>query len=109
VDGSGRCPTCFALAVKDVRMREVVASAAIALQLKSIRSIGWSSFFTDMPENESENDSRAKAEYQNNNDSATEELEEIGEDSTDDIALNMKTTLWVWRTNDKMMVRRCPW
>jgi hypothetical protein len=108
VDGSGRCSACFALAVEDVRMREVAASAAIALQLKSIRRIGWSSFFTDPPKDESEE--RDDAKHRNNEDWATdEEFEETDEDLTNDIALDMKTTLRVWRTNEKMMVRRCPW
>jgi hypothetical protein len=104
VDGSGRCSRCFKLAVEDIRMREMDASAAIALQLKSIRSIGWSSFFTD-DENESEERHWAGQE----DDHAPAGNEKADEESTDEDALDMKTTMWVWRTNEKIMLRRCPW
>jgi hypothetical protein len=103
VDGSGRCSTCFQSAVEDVRMREVEASVAIALQLKSVKSVGWSSFFTDMPNND-ESDEQADAGCKGVTDD-----DELDEDCAEDIALDMKTTLWMWRTDERIMVRRCPW
>jgi hypothetical protein len=108
VDGSGRLSRCLKLAAEDVRRREMDASAAIALQLKSIRSIGWSSFFTDN-ENESEERHGADQEDDQNDQHTAAGNEKTGEESTDEVALDMKTTIWVWRTNEKIMLRRCPW
>ena len=100
VDGSGRCSQCFTSVVGDVRMREMAASVAIALQLKSIRSVGWSSFFTDLPKNGDQNEARSPE------DTEEEDEEEAG---LTDIEVDMKTTIWVRRTNEKIMVRRRPW
>ena len=84
-------------------MREVEASVAIALQLKSVKSVGWSSFFTDMPHNdESEEQDDAGCDRVTDDD-------ELDEDCAEEIALDMKTTLWMWRTDERIMVRRCPW
>jgi hypothetical protein len=80
-------------------VREVAASAAIALQLKSIRSVGWSSFFTNIPRNE-ENEARLRGDTEQENDE---------EGNLTDIEVDMKTTIWVRRTNEKIMVRRRPW
>lgn len=103
VDGSGRCQTCFQSAVEDVRMREVQASAAIALQLKSVQSVGWGSFFIDMANDESEKQDNTGCDKK-----ATDD-DELDEGATDEIALDMKTTLWMWRTDERLMVRRYPW
>jgi hypothetical protein len=103
VDGSGWCSTCFASAVGDIRMREVAASAAIARQLKSIKSVGWSSFFSDLPKDEDKEGD--DAEHENNEDRPTVDYEDV----TDEIELDMKTTIWVWRTNENIMIRRRPW
>lgn len=81
-------------------MREMAASVAIALQLKSIRSVGWSSFFTDLPKNGDQNEARSPE------DTEEEDEEEAG---LTDIEVDMKTTIWVRRTNEKIMVRRRPW
>jgi len=100
VDGSGRCSTCFTSVVEDVRIREVAASIAIAIQLKSIRSIGWSSFFTGLPRAENETEEREYAEAEN----AT--ARDNDKNQVTDIAHDMKTTIWIMRTNGKIRVKR---
>jgi len=88
----GWCSTCFESAVNAARMREVAASVAIARQLKSIRSVGWSSFFAGLPKNETQSD---EPEHDDQGKPNNTNDEEAAEDLTNEITLDMKTTIWV--------------
>jgi hypothetical protein len=110
VDGSGRCSTCFESAVQDVRIRELEASIIMAQKLKAIKSIGWSSFFTGSPRPSNKNED----DEEDADEAACQEVKE-GEDMNDEeldkseIAEDMKTTVWVLKTNGRIRVRRMPW
>lgn len=94
VYGPDECTVCDLLApIKSVRVRELAASLVIAQMLKTIRSIGWSSFFCNKP---GKNEKKADEE---------EDDDEDGEEESKE----RKTTVWVLRQGGRIRVRRTPW
>ncbi|KAF9460534.1 hypothetical protein BDZ94DRAFT_1283902 [Collybia nuda] len=99
VDNSGQ--------LEDVRTRELKASIVIAQKLKAIKSIGWSSFFTGMP-GPSKPAGDVVGEPVPKNDASSGDCGD-NETENSEITKDMKTTIWVLRTNGRVRVRRTPW
>jgi hypothetical protein len=81
--GPELCRTCNLIgSAPKVRTRELEASLALARRIKTLRTVGWSSFFT----------------YQ---------VHEPDEDKVGD--WRRKTTVYILRANGKVRVQRIPW
>jgi hypothetical protein len=81
--GPELCRTCMLVgSAPKVRTRELEASLALARKIKTLRTVGWSSFFT----------------YK---------VYEPDDDKVGD--LQRKTAVYILRANGKVRVRRRPW
>lgn len=96
VYGPDECTLCEVHSL-NVRYQELVASLYFARSFKSLKTIGWSSFFAD---------SRYSDRQKGSQKSLSRHTEEISEDR----AVEEGTTkVWILRADGKVRVRRKPW
>ncbi|KAG6832115.1 hypothetical protein H0H87_002628 [Tephrocybe sp. NHM501043] len=114
------CQHCFNRLVDDIRRCELEASLVIAQQLRSLKTIGWSSLLAG--------DTEARVEQHLNSDDTVEDVAERsqkhgGENGGDESGGNvlkkraqndmndrdLKTTIWIQRIRGRVRVRREPW
>ncbi|KAF8074674.1 hypothetical protein FPV67DRAFT_592605 [Lyophyllum atratum] len=115
------CQACFDKAVDSVRLRELAASIVLGQRLKMLKTIGWSSFFhgeagrarAGQPQNSDDTVEDTHHEYRNGDD--LEDADSNEDDASDGgvpgnaTDNDMKTTIWILRSNGRIRVRRAPW
>lgn len=104
--GPDECDVCDAV-FQDVRTRELEASLIFAQRFKALKTVAWSSFFSQA----SGNDLDAKGEASE----AEGEAERSRDPENDehhravDLRNDRRTKIWILRKNGRVRVRRMPW
>ena len=97
-----------------MRLRELTASLAMAQKLKTLQSIGWSSFFyKDIAPKDGKKIKKVEQTMSDDEDGDGGGGETIsGGRSPSGICEtehDMRTTIWILRDNGRIRVRRRPW
>ncbi|KAF9025357.1 hypothetical protein BDZ89DRAFT_1135516 [Hymenopellis radicata] len=90
---------------KEVRHHELAASLIMAQKLKSLQTIGWSSFFSYGGK---EMDSKGEMIEGDQEEGTADEAGELDQDQTEEQCV-LRTKIWVLRVNGRVRVRRVPW
>lgn len=102
VSAPDECDICADHA-QDVRMDELAASLIIAQKIRTLQTIGWSSFFGYGDGDWATNGEKADGD---DNDGGGAEVEAT---KSDVIGNDCKTKIWILRKNGRVRVRRVPW
>ncbi|KAF8912371.1 hypothetical protein CPB85DRAFT_1252662 [Mucidula mucida] len=101
---SPECDICTDME-KEVRHNELAASLIMAQKLKSLQTMGWSSFFSFGGR---EMDSKGEMIEGDQEEGTADETRGLDQDKMEE-QCELRTKIWVLRVNGRVRVRRVPW